>query len=447
MPTRRQFLSVLAAAPLFAQARRPNIVWIVADDMGYGDVGCYGAKDAKTPHIDALAAAGVRLTSFYANAPMCSPTRASLLTGRYPYRCSVPFVVSSARDVVGLKGDEVTAAEAFRDAGYRTGLIGKWHLGTAEESLPNSQGFDDFFGFRSGCVDYYSHRFYWGLGANYPSFHDLYRNGDEVWHDGEYATELITREARRFLGEQRGNEPFFLTVNYNAPHYPMHAPRKYVERFGDLDPERKMHLALVAALDDGVGELVAELKSSGHWDNTFLFFFSDNGATIENRAGFGGRNTPFRGWKFSLFEGGIRMPAIGVWPGHIPGGSESAEMAASMDLFPTCAALAGAHVPVDRVIDGRDILPALDGTGPTPHEALFWKRYNQVAVRKGEWKLVLNGIEALGPEHELQREDRAFLVNLQEDPSETRNRIRDYPDIADELRERISRWEIDVSGG
>jgi len=454
MLTRRSFLGTLgglglAGQPYGQQAtrKRPNVVIILSDDQGYGDVGCYGAEDALTPNLDSLAAGGVRLTDFYANAPMCSPTRASLLTGRYPYRCGVPFVVDSRLGKLGLAADEITIAELLHRQGYRTGLIGKWHLGSHRDSLPNNQGFDEFYGFHAGCVDYYSHRFYWGLGAGVPSFHDLWHNDQEVDEAGTYATELITRESVRFLKEV-GDQPFFLVVAYNAPHYPMHAPAKYLERFPkDMDPERRMHLALCAALDDGIGEIVKTLDHEGLRGDTFVFFQSDNGATIEDRAGLGGRNTPFRGFKFSLFEGGIRMPAIANWPGVLQPGETRSQLAASMDLLPTVARLCGAEVPTDRIVDGRDIWPVLADNGPSPHELVCWKRYDQAAIREGEWKLVINGIMGLGEEHALEGSDKVFLSNLAEDNREVRNLASRHPEVVERLSRKLRRWELDVQSG
>lgn len=450
--TRRQFLASTAAASSYASPRlhaqryepRPNVVVIISDDQGYGDIGCYGAEqDPRTPHLDALAASGVRLTGFYVNAPMCSPTRAAFLTGRHPLRCGVPFVVDSSPDVVGLRGDEVTLAEVLRDAGYRTGLVGKWHLGAAPESLPNAQGFDDFYGFRSGCIDYFSHRFYWGLGADKPSFHDLWRNNEEVDESGAYATHLITREATRFL-EQASEKPFFLTVAYNAPHYPMHAPAEYLERLDHVaDPERKMHLAMVAAMDDGVGDILQTLDDRGLRESTLVFFFSDNGATIEDRAGNGGRNTPFRGFKFSLFEGGIRMPAIASWPGILPAGKIRDAMCAGYDLFPALIKLCGGALPADRKIDGRDLWPLLVDGARSRHDSLFWKRYDQVAVRRGDWKLIRNPMLALGDENRL--EEPVWLSNLAEDPEERHNYAAEQPEIVAELEALAKAWENDVA--
>jgi len=444
--SRRDFLACSVAAGVARAQRytpRPNVVVIISDDQGMGDIGCYGHEaDPLTPHLDALAASGVRLTGFYANAPMCSPTRAAFLTGRHPLRCGVPFVVDSSPGVVGLRGDEVTLAEVLRDAGYRTGLIGKWHLGSAPESLPNAQGFRDFYGFRSGCIDYFSHRFYWGLGAGKPSFHDLWRNGEEIDESGEYATHLITREAKRFLAET-GDGPFFLTVAYNAPHYPMHAPKQYLERFGHVDdPERKMHLAMLAAMDDGVGEIIQTLEERGLRDSTLVFFFSDNGATIEDRAGEGGRNTPYRGYKFSLFEGGIRMPAIASWPGILPAGKVRDGMCAGFDLFPALVKLCSAEMPAGRTLDGRDIWPLLVDGARSPHESLFWKRYDQTAVRRGDWKLIVNPMLALGDENRL--EEKVFLANLAEDPGEQRNLASQHPEIVADLEALIHQWEKEL---
>ncbi len=454
MLTRRSFLGGLSATGLSggllglrAAGKRPNIVMILSDDQGYGDVGCYGAEDALTPNIDALAASGVRLLDFYANAPMCSPTRAALLTGRYPYRCGVPFVVDSRPGKPGLAGDEITIAEILRRQGYRTGLIGKWHLGSHRDSLPNNQGFDEFYGFHAGCVDYYSHRFYWGLGAGVPSFHDLWRNNREIDASGVYATDLITRESVRFLEEQSGG-PFLLVVSYNAPHYPMHAPEKYLRRFPeDMDPERRMHLALCAAMDDGIGRIVETLERRGLRDNTFVFFQSDNGATIEDRAGLGGRNAPFRGFKFSLFEGGIRVPAIASWPGVLPAGETRSQPAASMDLFPTVAGLCGAATPADRIVDGRNLWPVLAENAPGPHEYLCWKRYDQAAIREGRWKLVVNGSMALGEEYALQGSGKTFLSNLHEDAREVRNLAAREPAIVERLQLKLRQWELDVQSG
>jgi len=436
--SRRRFVSALGGAAVAAQSRRPpNIILIYADDLGSGDLGCYGAADVKTPHLDRLAASGARFSQFYSAAPMCSPSRAALLTGRYPIRCGVPVNVRSQANAPGLPPTEVTLAEALRERGYRTALAGKWHLGSAPECRPNAQGFDEFFGFHSGCVDYYSHIFYWGGGAD--PFHDLWRNQTEVWENGAYLTESITREACRFVRENR-QRPFFLYTAYNAPHYPMHAPQRYLDRFPGLDRERQVHAAMIAAMDDGIGEIVATVDRMGLREDTIVYFQSDNGATIETRAGRGGRNNPYRGFKFSLLEGGIRVPALMSWPGTIPAGQVVKEPAVAMDIFPT---LAGTR----EALDGRDLMPLVKRGERPSRAALYWAQGEQGAVRRGRWKLVRNGILGPGPENRLGGDDAVFLADLDDDPGETVNLRRRRPEVAEEMNAAWERWRAGLKQG
>ncbi len=444
MLTRRQ---VLAAPGLLraATSERPNFIVFLSDDHGYHDLGCQGAADLKTPNLDALAASGARFTNWYSNAPMCAPARAALLTGRYPIRAGVP------QNGPALPRSERTIAALLKPLGYATALIGKWHLGSTPETAPNAHGFDYFFGFHSGCIDYYSHRFYWGE-PKIVNYHDLWRNGAEIFEDGRYMTELITREALDFISGNR-SRPWFLYVAYNAPHYPMHAPERYVARFPDLDPERRMYAAMLAAVDDSVGEIMGLIRKLGLRENTMVFFSSDNGATAEPRAGWnqqparGGSNRPFRGWKFSLFDGGMHVPAIVSWPGRIRGGQVIGEMASHLDLMPTILKAAGAPLPEDRTIDGRDILPVAAARARSPHDALFWSSGGQLAVRRGRWKLVKDGYLADGtPEgrRKFEGEDALFLSDLDEDPGETRNLRRQHPSLVDELLTLAQRWMQEV---
>ncbi len=441
MPTRREFLAAGPALLGGAVRGRPNFIVFLTDDHGYHDLGCQGARDLKTPQLDALAASGARFTQWYSNAPMCAPARAALLTGRYPIRAGVP------QNGPPLAPSERTIAALLRPLGYATGLVGKWHLGAGPQTGPNAHGFEEFFGFHSGCIDYYSHRYYWGE-PKLVNYHDLWRNGREVFEDGRYMTELITREALSFL-ERRGGRPFFLYVAYNAPHYPMHAPERYVERFPALEPERRMYAAMLAAVDDSVGEILGRLEKLGLRENTLVFFGGDNGATAEPRAGLnqqparGGSNHPLRGWKFSLFEGGIRVPAILSWPGRIPAGRVVAEPACHMDLLPTILRAAGAPLPADRTLDGRDILPVAASGAASPHEALYWHSGGQLAVRRGRWKLVKDGFPADGTpqgRRPLEGEDALFLSDLEEDPGETRNLRRLRPAVVDELLTLAEGW-------
>jgi len=281
MISRRDFLATASAAavpePAARRTSRPNVILFLADDLGCHDLGCVGASDVKTPNIDALAAGGARFTNWYSAAPVCAPSRGALLTGRCPQRCGVPS------NGLELRPSEKTMATLLKDQGYATALFGKWHLGSSGQTCPNAHGFDSFFGFHSGCIDYFSHRYYWGEPKT-VNYHDLWRNRSEVFEDGQYFTELITREAKAFLAANRAR-PFFLYLPYNGVHYPMHAPRKYVERFSGLEPERQMYAAMLAAVDDSVGEIISTVKRLGQIENTLVIFTADNGATTEARAG------------------------------------------------------------------------------------------------------------------------------------------------------------------
>ncbi len=453
--SRRAFVSgtpVAAAAAALGQtrgARKPNFVLFLADDLGVHDLGCLGAADLKTPNIDALATSGVRFTNWYAAAPVCAPSRASLLTGRYPQRCGVPD------NGQALRSSERTIASALKPAGYATGIFGKWHLGSSIATVPNAHGFDRFVGFHSGCIDYYSHRYYWGERANPPvvNYHDLWRDRTEVFEDGEYSTGIFAREAAQFVHENRAN-PFFLYVPFNGVHYPMHAPKKYVERFPDLDPERRMYAAMLAAVDDGVGQVMRALREARLMESTLVFFTGDNGATRETRAGLNGQaaragdNRPFRGNKFSAFDGGMHVPMAMSWPGVIRGGQTVAQIGSHLDLLPTMLAAAGAPLPDDRTLDGFDALPLAASGAASRHEAIFWSSGGQLAVRRGNWKLVRNGKTFDGtPEgaQALSGDDAVFLSNVEEDPGESRNLRHANPSLADELLTAAEKWLADVT--
>ena len=441
--TRREALTgaVALGAAAAAANRKPNFILFLADDLGCHDLGALGARDLKTPNIDALAASGARFTNWYAAAPVCAPSRSAVMTGRYPIRAGVPVNGQE------LRPSERTIASVLKDAGYATGIFGKWHLGFTPETVPNSHGFDRFFGFLSGCIDYYSHRYYWGE-PRMVNYHDLWRDRSEIFADGQYATELFTREAKAFIRENR-SRPFFAYIPYNGVHYPMHAPTRYVERFEQLEPERRMYAAMLAAVDDGVGEILATVRELGLSRDTFVFFSADNGATREARAGLNqqparaGDNAPFRGNKFSCFDGGMHPPAVMSWPGVIPAGKTIREVGLHLDLLPTMAKIAGAQVPSDRTIDGRDALPMAISAAPSPHEAIFWSGAGQLAVRRGKWKLVKNGkTYAGGPQGDqaLTGDDALFLSDLEEDPGESRNLRHQSPGLVDELETLAERW-------
>lgn len=427
----------------------PNIVIFYADDMGIGDLGCYGCKDIRTPALDGLAAGGVRFTNYYSAAPICSPSRAALLTGRYPIRAGVPSNVSSQPGDAGMPGGQITLGELARTRGYATAAVGKWHLGFSPDTQPNAQGFDLFFGHHAGCIDFYSHMFYW----QDPPHHDLYRNRDEVHEEGAYMTDLVVREAVRFIEAQRkanATTGFLLYVAFNAPHYPMQAPAMFRKMYEHLPPERAIYAAMVTAMDDAVARILAAARAAGRSDNTFVFFASDNGATAEMRAnGKGGSNAPYRGHKFSLFDGGIHLPAIACWPGHIPAGESRDQLACGIDLFPTVAEIIGSDVPAGHRIDGRSLLPIARNAQAAGHDALYWKQGDQEAVRQGPWKLVINGLDTAegGKNRRLAGDDALFLGDLRIDPGETRNVRAEYPETVRELQGLLAAWRKDLDSG
>ena len=440
--------SILANGKALAAGNKPNFIIFYTDDQGIGDLSCFGASDFETPNIDALASSGVRFTNWYSASPVCSPSRAALLTGRYPQRTGVSRILRASRNSPGLYEDETTVASALKGLGYRTGVFGKWHLGSASESRPNSQGFDEYYGFLAGCIDYYSHIMYWEMGAGIYPVHDLWKNSEEVWENGTYFTDIITRESRRFIRENT-SKPFFMYVAYNSPHYPMHAPRKYFERFRHLEWHRRHQAAMVATVDDSIGEIMAVLKEQGLLENTVIFFQSDNGATIEKRClhddsgefYHGGSNDPYRGWKGGLYDGGIHMPAILSWPGKIPAGTTCGELGGAIDILPTFLGMAGAQVPGDRVTDGCDILPAALGKAKNPHERMFWQYGDQLAVRESNWKLILNGKESFEQDESLPG---VFLADLAADPDEKHNLAGAKPELAKRLSRLCREWHEDV---
>ena len=451
--TRRDFTTLALGA--YASTRgqssgRPNFLIIYADDLGIGDVGCYGVSDVKTPNLDKLATSGVRFTDWYSNCPVCSPSRASLLTGQYPQRTGITEVLPSMAEfnVPGLRAGERTLPAELRKRGYRTAHFGKWHMGSAVHSRPAAQGYDTFFGFLSGWTDYYSHRYYRQGNDRQDIFHDLWRNERKEFRDGEYQTELFARETASFLSRQSTAQPFFVTAAFGAVHYPMMAPAKYLERFPEtMDHERRMHAAVVAALDDAVGLLVKALQDRGLLDNTVIFFQSDNGATQEIRAHSkaqpyrGGSNAPFRGFKAGLFEGGIRMPALMSWKKGIPPGRKVSGVGAAMDIFPTFLEWAGVTAGDIGTRDGKSVAAMVQKDAPSPHTAVYWSYLKQRAVREGDWKLILNPPSIPGDE---LKED-VWLSNLREDPAEKINYKSRNPEIVTRLRASIESWYASVT--
>lgn len=422
---------------------RPNVILIMTDDQGYGDLSCMGATDFCTPHLDQMAREGTRFSCMYSNSPVCSPSRASLLTGRYPGYAGVRAILAGHRRASGLTSAVPTIASALRPLGYRTGLSGKWHLGLKDECRPNANGFDEFSGFLAGCVDYYSHIFYWGMADGHTDpTHDLWENGQEVYQNGEYMTERITRKSVEFI-QKHHDEPFLLYVAYNAPHYPMHAPEKYLKRFEHLPWDRRIMAAMISAVDDGVGEIRAELTRQGILDNTLIYFQSDNGPSRETRNWLDGTEDPyyggtagiFTGHKYSLFEGGVRIPAIVSWPGHIPAGRVIDSPHAAMDVFPTVLEACGG-CPSEYELDGKSMLPMLLGGPETTHDAIFWEMEKQTAMRQGNYKLVLHGQLVEGEEQRAE----VFLSDLSTDPGERVNLAQALPEVTARMKAEALAW-------
>lgn len=444
------------------QGSRPNFIIFYSDDQGYGDLSCMGATDFKTPHLDAVATSGARFTNWYSNSPVCSPSRASLLTGRYPGNAGVRSILTSHRTASGLPPQVPTLAEALKPLGYQTAMFGKWHLGLAEGSRPHDHGFDEWFGFMAGCIDYYSHICYWWMNqplevkqrpgvANHRTnpLHDLWENGEEVWRDGEYFTDMIAERAVEYVRRaQKSGAPFFLYLPFSAPHYPMHAPQKYKDRFPDLPWDRQIMAAMISAMDDAVGAVMAELERQGIRDNTLVFFQSDNGPSRESRNWldgrtedpyYGGSAGKLKGHKFSLYDGGIRMPAIMSWPARIPAGQVLDEPGVAMDIFPTLLAAAGGN-PAAYELDGRDVTAMVTERAASPHDEIFWEMGRQTAVRRGDWKLVLNGQLVEGA----SAEDDVFLANVAGDMGERENLANARPELVAELRAAAEQWRAGI---
>ncbi len=413
---------VLHAAP----PARPNILFILADDLGWGDLGAYGQADFATPHLDMLAAQGLRMTEAYSNSAVCSATRFGLVTGRYQYRLrgglEEPIVGPS--DALGLPPGHPTLPSLLKDAGYRTALFGKWHLGFLPAFGPLKSGYDTFYGNYGGAIDYFTHKP--GVGPHVQA--DLYE-GETPVHEAGYYTDLLGARAGAWLAKQDRATPFFLSLHFTAPHWPWEGPGdEAVSRtIGSLQHHDGGDLAtygkMVAALDAAVGRVLRLLEQRGLAANTIVVFTSDNGGERFSAT------WPFSGQKTELLEGGIRVPAIVRWPGRIKAGQVSSQVAISMDWLPTLLAAAGSAPHADYPPDGHNLLPALLGQAAAAERTLFWryKANAQRAVRAGDWKyLKLNGNE--------------FLFNLRSDQRERANLARKHPDKFIELKQAWEAW-------
>jgi arylsulfatase A-like enzyme len=368
-----------AAASGGSAARRPNIVILLADDLGYADTGFQGCKDVPTPQIDSLAASGIRCTNGYVSGPYCSPTRAGLMTGRYQQRFGHEFNPSEGKNEnVGLPLSETTIADRLKAAGYATGLVGKWHLGGAPKFHPQQRGFDEFFGFLGG-----SHSYFPDKGA------PIYR-GTTVVEEKEYLTDAFAREAVAFIDRHK-SQPFFLYLAFNAVHTPMHATEARLKKFENIsDQTRHTYAAMLIAMDEAVGQVLDKLRTAGLDSDTLIFFFSDNGGpTMLGTTINGSRNDPLRGSKRTTLEGGIRVPTVIRWKGKLPQGKVYDLPVIQLDILPTALAAAGVEVKPEWKFDGVNLLPHLSGqNAAAPHDTLYWRLGAQTAIRQGDWKLV-----------------------------------------------------------
>lgn len=408
----------------YPESNQHNVVLIMADDMGYNDLGCYGNPSHHTPNIDRLAASGFMLTDYHSNGVVCSPTRASLLTGLYPQEAGVEGVVTSkSHRERGMSPGKFTLAEYLKKSGYATAIFGKWHLGYQPEFGPNVQGFDQFTGFVSGNVDYISH-------IDQEGYEDWWNNQNLQKEEG-YLTDLITHNAIEYLEEKENDKPFFLYLAHGAPHSPYQGPNDKADRTvggdfpiqGSREDKEAAYKEMIESLDESVGKLMDYLEKNQLTENTLVIFCSDNGGTKNV-----GSNAPFSGFKGQLYEGGHRVPAIFYWKDKIPQGV-SEEMVLSMDLFPTIASLLGLEVPKD--LSGRNLAGIFDGTNPNNREeerTVFWRFRNQGAVRKGNWKL-------------LKIDGASTLYNLSTDVQESNDIKEEYPDIYEKLNKAYDEWE------
>jgi arylsulfatase A-like enzyme len=427
----RIFLALLFA--LAAQAaERPHIVFLLADDLGRADVGFMGAKQTQTPHLDALAQAGAALEAFYVQ-PLCSPTRAALLTGRYPMRHGLQVGVVRPWARYGLPLEERTLPQALREAGYQTAIVGKWHLGHSERAyLPTQRGFDRQYGHYNGALDYFTHLRDGGF--------DWHRD-DRACRDEGYATHLIAKEAVRLIAERDQSKPLFLYVPFNAVHAPHQVPESYTAPFAHLKGDRRLYAGMLAAMDEAVGQIAAAIDAAGIRADTLFIFASDNGGPAPGRVT---DNGPLRAGKGTLYEGGVRVCAFATWAGKIPAGSMVRAPLHIVDWYPTLLRLAGAKIDQPLPVDGRDAWAALTEGAPSPHEDILINvTPNSGALRMGDWKLVLGGgleAEEASEAAPAQEPKKLELFHLANDPGEKTNLAAQEPARVKELRARLAAY-------
>lgn len=416
-------LSFFAAGSVHAE--KPNILLIVADDLGYEDLGFQGSPDILSPNLDALCDNGIRFTDAHTTASVCSPSRAGLMTGRYQQRFG--HEANSPPPPHGMAPTETTIAQQLQKAGYRTGAIGKWHLGTTAEQYPTARGFDTFYGLREGSRSY----FYDVSKNDRPgSFHAIERDGSQLKFDG-YLTDVLGNQAIDFIGTESG-KPFFTYLSFTAPHGPMQATEADLAKFAHIENKRRRtYAAMIWAMDRAIGKVIAHLKATGQFENTLVWFLSDNGGATNN----GSSNLPLAGHKGIKFEGGIRVPFVLHWPARFEGGRIEKRLISALDILPTCVAAAGGNIKSDpvRPLDGVNLLPFLTGSNTgTPHQELYWHKLWFSAMRDGPWKLIY--VQDYG----------CALYNLDNDLSEKKNLADRYPERVSDMTERLDAWKADM---
>ena len=405
------------------ESKNPNIVIILADDQGYADIGYHDhPPEISTPAIDKLASTAVRFTNGYASAYVCAPTRAGLLTGRYQQRFGF-YEASDSRE--GMPLSEKTLAEYLKEEGYATGIFGKWHLGLDYDYRPLQRGFDEFYGFLGhGAHDYFD------LDCDEDDLHNcIYRN-NEIIEDEGYLTDNLAREACKFIEQHAGETPFFLYLPFNAVHWPLQAPEEDIAKFNTSDADRDIMLAMLHRMDIAVAEVLQTLKGTGQYENTLLFYFSDNGGAKKIHAD----NSPLRDYKQSTYEGGLRVPFFVSWPAKIKPGIED-EPVISLDILPTIMDAIGKEMPDDRVFDGRSMMPVLQGNLEMPlHDQLVWDgNEGRWAIRNGDYKLVKNN------------QGDIELYNLKKDIGEVNNIKEAHPSIAEQLETKYNQWREEMA--
>jgi arylsulfatase A len=425
---KRHLLFLIVLSVLFSCSHKnntpPNIILIMADDLGYADIGCFGSDFIETPVLDKMASEGIKFTDYHSNGAVCSPTRAALMTGNYQQRAGIEGVIKAAKEFrkYGIGDSEKTLAEYFKEAGYRVGAFGKWHLGYQPEYNPTHHGFDVFFGYISGNIDFISHRDQAGI-------YDWWNNTDTSYEKG-YVTDVITDHALEFM-EMNKDHPFFIYLPHEAPHYPYQSRTDKADRLPGLKfptqgsrPDKKQaYKEMVEIMDENIGRVMLKLKELNLNENTFVLFCSDNGATKL------GNNGNLNGFKGSLWEGGHRVPAIAWYPQKIGAGGITDATVLSMDLLPALLAVAG--ISNDNTLDGKDFSSVIFEESEMEARPVFWRFNKQWAVRKGDWKY-------------LKIKENEYLFNLNSDIGEQQNRKEDEPEKFKELKNLLKEWEREM---